>query len=226
MITLILHNGANKIGLLSEGLRYENMEVVHYSITGKTAIDDKLFQSNAVVIYLDDDSTHELSFIPRIQRKSPNTPILVIDNRTKTPDRKAIEAMTHSYFQAPISVQIVAITIKRLACSMQLSGTHQSIEAYNVWLDLQNRYAKRNEKIIPLRAREFSLLEFFMINQGKVLTRSAILEFVWDHNAQLTSNTVDVHVNRLRRKLDHPFEEKLIHTIPCVGYRFGKKIAG
>ncbi|PIQ78414.1 hypothetical protein COV82_00955 [Candidatus Peregrinibacteria bacterium CG11_big_fil_rev_8_21_14_0_20_46_8] len=223
MITLILHNGASKIGLLREGLRFENIEVLQYCITSKAAIDDKLYQSNAVIIYLDDDSTHELSFIPRIQTKNPNIPIIVVDHRTKISDRKSIEAMTHSYFRTPISIRIIAITLKRLACTMQVSSNEETIQAHDVWLDLQHRYAKRKEKIIPLRAREFSLLEFFMINHGKVLTRSAILEFVWDHNAQLTSNTVDVHVNRLRRKLDHPFKEKLIHTIPCVGYRFGTK---
>ncbi len=82
---------------------------------------------------------------------------------------------------------------------------------------------KRSNKIFRLRNKEFSLLEFFIINRGKILTRNLILEHVWDRNANFASNTVDVHINRLRQKIDVPFREKLIHTVPCVGYVFDRR---
>lgn len=97
------------------------------------------------------------------------------------------------------------------------------VRAFDIGIDLMRHRVKRREKYIPLRNKEFSLLEFFIENQGKVLTRDTILEFVWDRNGTFASNTVDVHVNRLRRKLDDGFKEKLIHTVHCIGYIFEKR---
>ena len=111
---------------------------------------------------------------------------------------------------------------------MQTSILHEQdirvkwLRAYDIWLNMRRRFVKRHKLVIPLRNKEFALLEFFIINRGKIVTRDDILEHVWDRNGNFASNTVDVHINRLRRKLDRPFPEKLIHTIHCVGYRFEK----
>ena len=100
---------------------------------------------------------------------------------------------------------------------------HKRVRLYDIHLDLEHRFARRNKQTFPLRNKEFALLEFFMNNRGRVLTRDSILEHVWDRNATFSSNTVDVHINRLRRKLYDPFREKLIHTVHCLGYIFEKR---
>jgi len=88
-------------------------------------------------------------------------------------------------------------------------------------LDLYTRVAARAGQTIELSNKEFSLLEYFMRNPDRVVSRTHIAEKVWDINFEATSNVVDVYVSALRRKLDRGFSRELIHTVKGVGYRFG-----
>jgi len=223
MQNLIIHHTASNIEHLREGLKYDNIDVIRHHWNEEGRIDSKLFETNAVTLYLDENGTGALDYIQRVNSKCPEYPIIVVDGRNKKSRPNVKEFLHHEYFAEPIAIRDVSLKLKKLVCTMQMPKSDQWLKAYDLWLDLEHHYAKRNERIIPLRNREFALLEFFIINQGKVLTRSSILEFVWDRNSDLTSNTVDVHVNRLRRKIDEPFGEKLIHTIPYVGYKFEKR---
>ena len=80
------------------------------------------------------------------------------------------------------------------------------------------RQVHRGNERIDLSSREFSLLEYLARNAGHVLSRTMILEKVWDMNQDPMTNVVDVHINRLRKKIDHGFSKPLIHTIRGVGY--------
>lgn len=93
------------------------------------------------------------------------------------------------------------------------------IEIGDITMDIKKRHVERQNRSIKLRNREFILLVCLMKNANKVLTRTYLLEEVWDRNTSILSNTVDVHVSRLRRKIDDGFETKRILTIPCVGYK-------
>jgi heavy metal response regulator len=93
-----------------------------------------------------------------------------------------------------------------------------SITVDNLTLDLLSRAAQRGERLIDLTGREFHLLEYLMKNSGQVLTRTMIIEKVWGYNFDTTSNIIEVHINRLRAKIDRGFSSKLIHTIKGVGY--------
>ena len=85
-------------------------------------------------------------------------------------------------------------------------------------LDLVSHKVKRNDEEIELTGKEYSLLEYFMRNQGKVLTRTMIAEHVWDYNFDTFTNVIDVYVNHLRKKIDKGYPEKLLHTLRGVGY--------
>jgi len=91
----------------------------------------------------------------------------------------------------------------------------------NVTLDMVSRKARIKGVVIFLRNKEYSLLEYFMRNCNKVLTRTRLLEEVWDRNIFCPTNTIDVHVSSLRRKLKKHLRFELIKTIHCIGYRFG-----
>lgn len=91
----------------------------------------------------------------------------------------------------------------------------------NVSLDALSRVARVKGVKIILRNKEYSLLEYFMKNCNKVLTRTRLLEDVWDRNIFCSTNTVDVHVSSLRRKLKKYLKFELIKTVHCIGYRFG-----
>ena len=85
-------------------------------------------------------------------------------------------------------------------------------------LDRVTRQARRNDKIIELTAKEFQLLEYMMRNAGQILTKTMILDRVWGYDFDTQSNIIEVHVNRLRAKVDKDFSTKLIHTVRGVGY--------
>jgi DNA-binding response OmpR family regulator len=87
-------------------------------------------------------------------------------------------------------------------------------------LDLARHQVKLSDQSLYLRNKEFSLLHYLMVNKGKVLSRSDILENVWDRNANILTNTVDVHISQLRKKMGEGKNQKYIHTIPCTGYIF------
>lgn len=96
----------------------------------------------------------------------------------------------------------------------------QRIEADGVELDLLARLARREGQRIDLQPREFSLLELLMRNRGQPLSKTQLLEKLWDYSFDPQTNIVDVLVCRLRHKLDRDFDRKLIHTLRGVGYVF------
>ncbi len=89
-------------------------------------------------------------------------------------------------------------------------------------LDPHKRIAKRQKKEARLRNKEYDILEIMMRNPGKTITKTELTETLWDRNTTMLSNTLQVHISSLRRKIDKGFTKKLIHTIPCVGYRLGE----
>jgi DNA-binding response OmpR family regulator len=97
----------------------------------------------------------------------------------------------------------------------------QALLSQDFALDKAKHEACRSGTGIPLSRKEYDLLEFFARNQGRVINRLTILEYVWNYNAQIATNTLEVHMAALRRKLDDKYTKKLIHTIHGVGYMFG-----
>ena len=90
----------------------------------------------------------------------------------------------------------------------------------NILLNSDRRTVTLNSHIIPLRNKEYELLEFFVLNKGRLITRHSLIEGVWDRNAKVSSNTLDVHIGRLRKKLEQWLTSKFIHTVHSIGYRF------
>jgi two-component system OmpR family response regulator len=93
-----------------------------------------------------------------------------------------------------------------------------SLEVHDLHLDLLGRVATRQGKVIELQSKEFALLEILMRNAGRIVTRTMLLERVWDFNFEPNTTVVETHVSRLRAKIDKPFEVPLIHTVRNTGY--------
>ena len=93
-----------------------------------------------------------------------------------------------------------------------------TLEIAGLTLDLVSHKVKREDHEIELTGKEYSLLEYFLRNQGKVLTRTMIAEHVWDYNFDTFTNVIDVYVNHLRKKIDKNYSQKLLHTLRGVGY--------
>ncbi|MEK7172301.1 MAG: response regulator transcription factor [Patescibacteria group bacterium] len=223
MLLTILHQPNQRIEHIQRNLKRENIEVDHRALENDD-LAPGLFDSNAFLFYCDANGCDSLSFIQRVRSIKRSIPIIVVDAvENQDVKKKALALGADCYFSEPLAYHSLALFIKNLIFRKTLNNANKWLRAFNVWLDIESRFAKRENYSIALRNKEFELLEFFIINRGKILTRNAILENVWDRNANFASNTVDVHINRLRRKIDDPFSEKLIHTIHCIGYVFDKR---
>lgn len=224
MEAIILHLPGKRIGKIIGKLRNENIKIKSIIWTPEKSLNGNIVNTNMVLLHLDSPERNILSAIPDLRKKKYLMPVAVLDENNDAETKKtAFDMSADGYFSKPFSYCDLATDLKQLVCRKEMRHAQRWLKAFNLWLNLENRFVKRNDCIIPLRNKEFSLLEYFIINRGKILTRNSILEYVWDRNGNFASNTVDVHVNRLRRKIDDPFREKLIHTVYCVGYIFDKR---
>lgn len=224
MQAIILHNPGQRIGIIQKSLRKENIETRHKPWILRRKINHDILNVNVLIICCSSPDNELLRILPEVRKRKTSLVVAVLDE-TENKETKdlALASGADLYFARPVLYRNMAIELKNLVAKKDARQINKWLRAFDIWLDLDHRAVKRHRRIIPLRNKEFSLLEFFIINRGKILTRNSILEHVWDRNANFASNTVDVHINRLRRKLDDPFPKKLIHTVHCVGYVFDKR---
>jgi DNA-binding response OmpR family regulator len=159
-----------------------------------------------------------------IRKINQNLPVLMLTALGTTNDKvEGFDAGADDYLVKPFEFKELLARIKAL--TKRSSGVIQTSNRLNIAdleLDLDRKKATRDGNVIDLTAKEFSLLEYFMRNPGRVLSRADISERVWDITFDTGTNVVDVYVNILRKKIDRGFETKLIHTRIGMGYIFGE----
>lgn len=158
----------------------------------------------------------------QIREKKKQLPLLMLTALGTTEDKLAgFDVGADDYLVKPFEFRELLARVKALTKRTRaFEETSDKIKVADLELDLNKRIALRGGKKIELTAKEFSLLEFFMRNTGKVLSRNLITEKVWEIDFDTNTNVVDVYVNILRKKIDKNFEPKLIHTKIGMGYIF------
>ena len=147
------------------------------------------------------------------------TPVIFLTARDDKEDVvHGLELGADDYLIKPFSFPELLARIKAVLRRGQKDIELSMLTVADLSLSIFNRTARRGEKDIELSAKEFSLLEYLMCNAGQILTRTMILEHVWGYDFDTSSNIIDVHINRLRMKIERDFQTKLIHTIKGVGY--------
>jgi two-component system OmpR family response regulator len=131
---------------------------------------------------------------------------------------KGLQAGGDDYLVKPFAFSELLARVQALIRRATNTTEPTKLTVGDLSLDLLTREARRNGEKIDLQAREFSLLEYLMRNAGKVVTKTMILEHVWDYSFDPQTNVVDVLVCRLRNKVDRDFPARLIHTMRGVGY--------
>ena len=121
--------------------------------------------------------------------------------------------MLHQVFQQPEFARLDALCRRG-----QGSTTQTTLDVGDLHVDLLSRKATRGTRPITLQPREFKLLEYLMRHAGQVVTRTMLLENVWDYHFDPQTNVIDVHVSRLRAKIDKGFEEPILQTVRGAGY--------
>ena len=154
-----------------------------------------------------------------IKQKGVSTPVLFLTAKDEKEDIiHGLDLGADDYLVKPFAFAELLARIRAVLRRGQTSDPMQKLIVGDLVLDRVTRQAQREDKTIELTAKEFQLLEYMMRNPGQILTKTMILDRVWGYDFDTQSNIIEVHVNRLRVKVDKDFSTKLIHTVRGVGY--------
>jgi two-component system OmpR family response regulator len=162
-----------------------------------------------------------LSLIEEVRRNKVNVPLIILSAKRAVDDRvKGLQTGSDDYLTKPFSFSELLARLQALIRRASGAAHAARLEWGDLSLDLLTRKVQRGGVEINLQPREFALLEYLMRHAGRVISKTMILEHVWELDFDPQTNVVDVLVCRLRNKVDKDFETKLIHTIRGVGYVF------
>jgi len=159
-----------------------------------------------------------LEVLSRLRKNKVDTPILLLTAKDSVEDKvTGLNTGADDYLTKPFAFSELLARI-RVLLRRGKAETKTVLKIDGLTLHLVSHKVSRNGEEIELTGKEYSLLEYFMRNQGKVLTRTMIAEHVWDYNFDTFTNVIDVYVNHLRKKIDKNYPDKLLHTLRGVGY--------
>ena len=166
--------------------------------------------------YLPDMDGEDLCSIIKTRVK---VPIIVMSRSDAVSDKeKLFDRGADDYIVKPINPRELKVRMKAAIRKDSRPAPIQILQAKNLVIDTKKRMVLYKGERIKLRKKEYQLLEYLIYNKGRVVSRTEILESVWDMNANPFTNTVEVHIKRLRDKLEKPFGEKYIETVHGMGY--------
>ena len=160
-----------------------------------------------------------LSLIKSVRQSGLQTPILILSALGEVDDRvQGLERGGDDYLVKPFAFSELVARLDALVRRSRAEAAATHLEVADLVMDLLKREVRRAGQRIDLQPRDFGLLEYLMRHSGQVVTRTMLLEQVWDYNFDPQTNVIDVHVSRLRRKIDRDFDTPLIHTVRGAGY--------
>lgn len=161
-----------------------------------------------------------LDLIARCRAQGSSAPVLILSARRSVDERvQGLEHGGDDYLTKPFALAELLARVRNLLRRSSVPGTDPvRLQVADLQLDLVRHEARRGERLLPLTSQEFSLLEYLCRNTGRVVTRTMILDHVWRMRIDPATNVVDVHIYRLRSKVDNNGFTPLIHTIRGVGY--------
>ena len=160
-----------------------------------------------------------LKILETLRSQKNVTPVLILSALADVNERvKGLKAGGDDYLTKPFAFAELLARVEALSRRGKAEGPTTKLVVEDLEMDLLSRQVKRSGQKIDLQPREFRLLEYLMRHAGQVVTRTMLLEGVWDYHFDPQTNVIDVHVSRLRQKVDKPFPMALIQTIRNAGY--------
>lgn len=224
MRILLVEDEEKVARFVERGLKAE-LYMVDVAGDGKTALYHLEHFSYELVILdlnLPDISGHEV--LRYIRKDNRPLPVLILTARDSIADKvENFEQGADDYLTKPFSFTELVLRVRALLRRGQTLNRIDVLRVANLVLDRSAHQVRRNDKIVELTAKEFSLLEYFMVNSGRVLSRAMIVENVWDQSFEGLTNIVDVYVRQLRKKIDEGNQPKLLRTVRGVGYSINEE---
>jgi two-component system OmpR family response regulator len=220
MRILVVEDDKDVAGFVVKGLR-EAGHTVEHADNGR----DGLFlaaSENFDAIILDrmlPGGIDGLRLLETLRAQDNATPVVFLSALGQVDDRvKGLKAGGDDYLTKPFAFAELLARVEALTRRGKSDGPTTRLSVGDLEMDLLSRGVKRGGQKIDLQPREFRLLEYLMRHAGQVVTRTMLLEGVWDYHFDPQTNVIDVHVSRLRQKIDKPFELPLLHTVRNAGY--------
>lgn len=218
MQTLIVTDNPRKAEFVKRGLKYENLTADIVEMRDASLVRNYVLFYDGIFILSDDDGMINCA-LGMIQDMPDKPPLIVLtDSMTRQLSEVKKIPFIHRIFIRPFSFGSIAAEMRFSVFKKNNKTENGRLVLRDLEMDIVRHEVKLGDRRIQLRHREFALLQYLMMNSGKVLSRTSILENVWDRNSNILTNTVDVHISHLRKKLEKNSNKKYIYTIPCTGY--------
>ena len=219
MRVLVVEDDPKIASFITMGLRQAGYAVDH-AADGETGLHLALTEPyDAAVIDVMLPKLDGLSLIEEVRRKKVQVPVIILSARRSVDDRvKGLQTGSDDYLTKPFAFSELLARVQALIRRASGAAQPTILEAGDLSLDLLTRKVVRGGVEILLQPREFALLEYLLRHAGRAISKTMILEHVWELDFDPQTNVVDVLICRLRNKVDRDFEPKLIHTIRGVGY--------
>jgi two-component system OmpR family response regulator len=219
MRVLLIEDDKQAAAYLVKGLK-ESGYVVDHAETGT----DGLFLASsepydAMIVDRMLPGIDGLSIVEMLRKNEIRTPVLILSALDKVDDRvTGLKAGGDDYLTKPYAFSELQARLEALLRRGSPSAAETRLTVGDLALDLLSRTATRAGQPIALQPREFQLLEYLMRHSGQVVTRTMLLENVWGYHFDPQTNVIDVHISRLRQKIDQSFDTALLHTVRGAGY--------
>ena len=219
MRVLLIEDDATMASFVRKGLREEGFTVAHES-DGESGLHVALTESfDAAILDVMLPKLDGLAILDELRRRRSNLPVLILSARRSLDERvRGLRAGGDDYLTKPFAFSELVARLRALIRRSSQEPPSPVLEVGPLRIDLERRSVARNGRRIDLPPREFALLVYLARNSGRVVSKTMIMEQVWDYNFDPQTNVVESRVCRLREKLDRGFDRTLLHTVRGVGY--------
>ena len=218
MRILIVEDEKKVAGFIKKGLEEETyaVDVAHDGEEGLYLGTEG--QYDLIILDIMLPKVDGLEVLSKLRTQGSDVPILLLTAKDDVDDRvTGLNKGADDYLTKPFAFSELLARV-RVLLRRGKAEVKTMLQIADLTLDLVSHNVDRGGDEIELTGKEYSLLEYFMRNQGKVLTRTMIAEHVWDYNFDTFTNVIDVYINHLRKKIDKGRQNKLLHTLRGVGY--------
>ncbi|HKC80395.1 MAG TPA: response regulator transcription factor [Gemmatimonadaceae bacterium] len=221
MRVLLVEDDPGLGAIITTGFAEQGMQVVTVTSYPEGKMKAVLGTFDVIILDVMLPSGSGFDLCREIRKRDIGTPILMLTARDAVDDRvTGLDVGADDYLTKPFAFRELLARVKALA-RRRGAPLPETLRVSDLEVDLNAHRVRRAGKPIELTAKEFSLLEFFVLHKGQVVDRAAITAHVWDENHDPFTNVLEVLVRRLRRKIDDEYPVKLIQTLRGAGYRFG-----